>query len=34
MTCHLLTSKQEKWAKGQTQEASVRVNHDVLIALK
>jgi hypothetical protein len=34
MTCHLLTSKQEKWAEAQTQEASVRVNHDVLIALK
>jgi hypothetical protein len=34
MDCHLLTSKQEKWAKAQTQEASVRVNHDVLIALK
>jgi hypothetical protein len=34
MTCHLVTSKQEKWAKAQTQEASVRVNHDVLIALK
>ncbi|MBB5344011.1 hypothetical protein [Tunturibacter empetritectus] len=34
MTCHLPTSKQEKWAKAQTQEASVRVNSDVLIALK
>jgi hypothetical protein len=33
MTCHLPTSKQEKWAKSQTQEASVPVNHDVLIAL-
>jgi hypothetical protein len=34
MTCHLPTSKQEKWAKAQTQEASLRVNNDVLIALK
>jgi hypothetical protein len=34
MTCHLTTSKQEKWAKAQTQEASLRVNNDVLIALK
>jgi hypothetical protein len=34
MRCHLATSKQEKWAKNQTQEASLRVNSDVLIALK
>jgi hypothetical protein len=34
MSCHLSTSKQEKWAKAQTQEASLRVNNDVLIALK
>ena len=34
MACHLSTSKQEKWAKAQTQEASLRVNNDVLIALK
>jgi hypothetical protein len=33
MRCHLATSKQEKWAKTQTQEASLRVNNDVLIAL-
>ncbi|WP_433963917.1 hypothetical protein [Tunturiibacter gelidiferens] len=32
-TCHLPTSKQEKWAKSQTQEASVPDNHEVLIAL-
>ncbi|WP_158945040.1 hypothetical protein [Granulicella sp. S190] len=34
MNCHLPTSKQEKNARAQTQEASLRVNHDVLIALK
>lgn len=34
MSCHLTTSKQEKWAKAQTQDASLRVNNDVLIALK
>ncbi|MBB5316135.1 hypothetical protein [Tunturibacter empetritectus] len=34
MSCHLTTSKQEKWARAQAQEASVRVNSDVLIALK
>ncbi|MBB5330187.1 hypothetical protein [Tunturiibacter gelidoferens] len=34
MTCHLTASKQEKWARAQTQEASLRVNNDVLIALK
>ena len=34
MSCHLSPSKQEKWAKAQTQEASLRVNNDVLIALK
>ena len=34
MNCHLTTSKQEKWAKAQTQEATLRVNDDVLIALK
>ena len=34
MSCHLTTSKQEKWAKAQTQEASLRENNDVLIALK
>jgi hypothetical protein len=34
MSCHLSTSKQEKWAKAQTQEASLRVNNDVLIARK
>ena len=34
MNCHLQTSKQEKWAKAQKQEASLRVNNDVMIALK
>jgi hypothetical protein len=34
MSCHLSTSKREKWAKAQTQEASLRVNNDVLIALR
>jgi hypothetical protein len=34
MNCHLQTSKEEKWAKTQNQVASVRVNDDVLIALK
>jgi hypothetical protein len=34
LTCHLPTTKQEKWAKAQTQEASLRVNNDVLVALK
>jgi hypothetical protein len=34
LDCHLSTSKQEKWAKAQTQEAAVRVNNDVMIALK
>lgn len=34
MNCHLLISKQEKWAKTQTQEAALRVDDDVLIALK
>jgi hypothetical protein len=34
MNCHLKTSKQEKWAKAQKQEASLRVNDDVMIALK
>lgn len=34
VNCHLATSKQEKWAKAQTQEATLRVNNDVLIALK
>ncbi|WP_353068705.1 hypothetical protein RBB75_16395 [Tunturibacter empetritectus] len=35
MSCHLTTSKQEKRARTQAQEeASVRVNSDVLIALK
>jgi hypothetical protein len=33
LTCHLPTSKQEKRAKAQAQEASVRVNSDVLVAL-
>ena len=33
MSCHLAPSKQEKWAKAQTQEATLRVNNDVLIAL-
>jgi hypothetical protein len=33
MSCHLATSKQEKWAKGQTQEASLPANNEVLIAL-
>jgi hypothetical protein len=33
-SCHLTTSKQEKWARAQAQEASVRVNSDVQIALK
>ncbi len=34
MNCHLTTSKQEKWAKAQTQNAALRINDDVLIALK
>jgi hypothetical protein len=34
MNCHLQTTKQEKWAKTQNQVASVRVNDDVMIALK
>jgi hypothetical protein len=34
LNCHLATSKQEKWAKAQTQEASLRVNDDILIALE
>ncbi|HMH11824.1 MAG TPA: hypothetical protein VK578_01830 [Edaphobacter sp.] len=34
MNCHLTTSKQEKWAKAQTREAVLRVNDDVMIALK
>jgi hypothetical protein len=34
MSCHLATSKQEKRARALTQEASLRVNHDVMIALK
>ena len=34
MNCHLQTSKQEKRAKAQKQEASLRVNNDVMIALK
>ena len=34
INCHLQTSKEEKWAKAQNQVASVRVNDDVLIALK
>jgi hypothetical protein len=33
MNCHVATSKQEKWAKAQTQEAALRVNDDVMIAL-
>jgi hypothetical protein len=34
MNCHLIPSKQEKWAKAQTQEASLRVDNDVMIALQ
>jgi hypothetical protein len=34
VNCHLATSKQEKLAKTQTQEAVVRVNNDVMLALK
>lgn len=33
MSCHLAPSKQEQWAKSQTQEAALRVNNDVLVAL-
>jgi len=33
MNAHLTTSKQEKWAKAQTQEADLRVNNDVMVAL-
>jgi hypothetical protein len=33
MNVHLSTSKQEKWAKAQTQEADLRVNNDVMVAL-
>jgi len=34
MNCHLTTSKQEKWAKAQTQEAALRIDNDVIIALE
>ena len=34
MNCHLATSKQEKWAKAQTQDASLRVNDNILIPLQ
>jgi hypothetical protein len=34
MDCHLATSKQEKWAKAQTQEAALRIDSDVIIALE
>jgi hypothetical protein len=36
MDCHLITSKQEKWAKASSMQpvASLRTNDDVLIALK
>lgn len=33
MNAHLATSKQEKWAKAQTQEAALRSDNDVLVAL-
>lgn len=33
MNAHLNTTKQEKWAKAQTQEAALRSNNDVLVAL-
>jgi len=33
MNLHLTTSKKEKWAKAQTQEAGLSVNNDVLVAL-
>jgi hypothetical protein len=34
MNCRLVPSKQEKSAKASTEEASLRVNNDVMIALK
>ena len=34
MNCHFMPSKQEKWAKAQTQVASLRVNNHVMIAVK
>ncbi|WP_260738012.1 hypothetical protein [Tunturiibacter lichenicola] len=33
MNVHLRTSKQEKWAKAQTQEAALREDNNVLVAL-
>jgi hypothetical protein len=33
MNLHLTASKQEKWAKSQTQVADVRANNDVMVAL-
>jgi hypothetical protein len=34
LNCHLATSKQEKWAKAQKQEASLRVDDNVMIPLQ
>lgn len=34
MSCHLMPSKQEKWAKAQKQEASLRIDNDVVIPLQ
>jgi len=34
MNCHIATSKQEKWAKAQKDEASLRIDNDVIIALE
>ena len=33
MNCHLVPSKQEKWARAQKQEAALLTNNDVVIAL-
>jgi len=34
LSCHLMPSKQEKWAKAQKQEASLRIDNDVVIPLQ
>jgi hypothetical protein len=34
MNCHFTTSKQEKWAKAQKEEASLRIDSDVIIPLQ
>ena len=34
MNCHFTPSKEEKWAKAQTQDASLRLDNDVMIPLE